>query len=235
MRIFIGTALKVRLAPIQRLTRHNGVIQKNFYREYIGGVGGGEEKEKEKAKEKEKEKGGIAALLAKHGPAALVTYAGLSGVSFVVFYAAVVWSGVDPKRLLERLPLHSTAATTTFESSNTTTDGNATDSNSLDSFLHASLDNAEDVVAVGKEGLGAILDHGSDRSNSTRRLFAFDPTTLFVAWCVHELFVPIRLGLTAYLTPRVAARMKGGIVDVWMHNAMRRVKDAWDKASFKSR
>ncbi|KAJ3205593.1 hypothetical protein HDU83_008912 [Entophlyctis luteolus] len=218
-------------------------------------------------------------LLAKHGPAALITYAVLSGISFAGFYIAVVASGLDPKALLHKLPFSGQGhaeeqprilssknehqhqqpyiqdrmqppneAAPDLQSAETAVgaavhfveDSLHAAEHAVENAVAASIDTAESVVAVGVEGLEAII-HMADTpspppptavelpSTPPKSWLEFDGTVVLVAWCVHELFLPIRLGLTAYLTPRVAARLRGSAFDILMHRAMNRVGELFKR------
>ncbi|KAJ3059889.1 hypothetical protein HDU98_004085 [Podochytrium sp. JEL0797] len=173
-------------------------------------------------KSKDGQGGGFKQLLATHGPAALVTYAGLSGVSYVCFYVAVVASGVDPLQLMSALPFdvgHAANAPVPAGGGLEATFDAAM--HAAEDAVHKGVENAERVVAVGKEGLDAML-HPHKESLGGDKNSIFNATTALVAWCVHELFLPLRLALTAYLTPRVSRWMRGGIVDRWLGSIMAR-------------
>ncbi|KAI8830792.1 hypothetical protein BJ741DRAFT_618684, partial [Chytriomyces cf. hyalinus JEL632] len=137
-------------------------------------------------------KKGINHLIAEHGPAALVTYAGLSLVSFAGFYTAIVSSGLSAEDVMQRLPFD-------WTSSNTPS---STDITSPD------IPSTERVDAPKSDA--SKPQTNSDSSNASSAGVAL------VAFAVHELFLPVRLGLTAALTPRMAARMKGTRLDAGM-------------------
>ncbi|KAJ3409021.1 hypothetical protein CcCBS67573_g03627 [Chytriomyces confervae] len=141
-------------------------------------------------------KKGIKDLIAEHGPAALVTYAGLSLVSFAGFYTAIVSSGLSAEDVMQRLPFDWTSSSTP----------SSTDITSPD------IPSTEPVVDASKSESEASKSQAtnSDSSNASSAGIAL------VAFAVHELFLPVRLGLTAALTPRVAARMKGTRLDAGM-------------------
>ncbi|KAI9331192.1 hypothetical protein BDR26DRAFT_870516 [Obelidium mucronatum] len=187
------------------------------------------------------EKKGFKQLLAQHGPAALITYAVLSGISFAGFYVAIVWSGVDPLALMHKLPFADKEEKTRDDKEEQGKKIEQHESKDLldqvGDAIHVvgdavakGFENAEDVVGVGMEGLDAILHHEEHhhhhhhnvQQETQPTVSYFNGTTALVAWCVHELFLPIRLGLTAYLTPRVSARMKGGAIDLWLGRIMAR-------------
>ncbi|KAJ3017240.1 UNVERIFIED_CONTAM: hypothetical protein HDU68_011790 [Siphonaria sp. JEL0065] len=179
-------------------------------------------------------KKGFKQLLAEHGPAALITYAVLSGISFAGFYVAIVSSGVDPLQLMHKLPFSSSEVPEIAASSPASKDimdqvGDAI--HAVEDAVAKGIENAEDIVGVGVEGLDAILHHDDNGGDNKISQVSGDEgkekpylngTTALVAWCVHELFLPIRLGLTAYLTPRVSRRMKGGVIDRFLGSIMAR-------------
>ncbi|KAI8825361.1 hypothetical protein BJ741DRAFT_632529 [Chytriomyces cf. hyalinus JEL632] len=139
-------------------------------------------------------KKGIKDLIAEHGPAALVTYAGLSLVSFAGFYTAIVSSGLSAEDVMQRLPFDWTSSSTP----------SSTDITSPD------IPSTETVDLPKSESDPSKSQTNSDSSNAS------SAGTALVAFAVHELFLPVRLGLTAALTPRVAARMKGTRLDAGM-------------------
>ncbi|KAJ3244133.1 hypothetical protein HDU78_011397 [Chytriomyces hyalinus] len=143
-------------------------------------------------------KKGIKDLIAEHGPAALVTYAGLSLVSFAGFYTAIVSSGLSAEDVMQRLPFDWTSSNTP-----SSTDMTSPDIPSTERVVDAPLKSES-------EALSKSLQMNSDSSNASSAGVAL------VAFAVHELFLPVRLGLTAALTPRVAARMKGTRLDAGM-------------------
>ncbi|TPX68624.1 hypothetical protein CcCBS67573_g07135 [Chytriomyces confervae] len=142
-------------------------------------------------------KKGIKDLIAEHGPAALVTYAGLSLVSFAGFYTAIVSSGLSAEDVMQRLPFD-------WTSSNTPS---STDIISPD---FPSTERVDAPPLKSESEASKSLQTNSDSSNASSAGVAL------VAFAVHELFLPVRLGLTAALTPRVAARMKGTRLDAGM-------------------
>ncbi|KAI8610542.1 hypothetical protein BC830DRAFT_1145308 [Chytriomyces sp. MP71] len=114
---------------------------------------------------------------------------------------------------------------------------------SISQKIDSALERGAEAVRSGIESVEEAIDHmdhflESQDANSHHAASPGHPSTtgtVLVALAVHELFLPVRLALTAALTPRVAARMKGTLVDLWMRKAgagILRVKDVVKGALF---
>ncbi|KAJ3234493.1 hypothetical protein HDU81_001380 [Chytriomyces hyalinus] len=153
-----------------------------------------------------KPKKGIKDLIAEHGPAALVTYSGLSLVSFAGFYTAIVSTGLSADDVMQKIPFNWSSSSSTPSS---------TDAASPDAPSTEKVDPSKPESKAPKSHTSS-----DDSSNATAA------GTVLVAFAVHELFLPVRLGLVAALTPRVAARMKGTRLDAGMRSIGTCLKNA---------
>ncbi|KAI9208684.1 uncharacterized protein BJ171DRAFT_489680 [Polychytrium aggregatum] len=144
------------------------------------------------AKSSPKKTGGLKHLLKEYGPVAFITYMGVSTVSLTIWYTAITF-GLDVDPVLAQI----TQATSWFWTSGEEADA-------LEICASANID---EVSAEHKD---------ESLEDSVKSAWAKAGTTLLVAIAAHNLIVPLRLGLTAMLTPAVAARMRALGLEFWM-------------------
>ncbi|KAJ3029380.1 UNVERIFIED_CONTAM: hypothetical protein HDU68_012347 [Siphonaria sp. JEL0065] len=104
------------------------------------------------------------------------------------------------------------------------------------------IDKAETaVVAILHPTPSLQLAGSSEEPSSSGLGFSKHGTVIAVAWVAHNITFPVRLGLTAALTPFVASKIRGGYVDTMLKRYMSRFsaasasKTANSKASLKSK
>ncbi|KAJ3208608.1 hypothetical protein HDU82_002207 [Entophlyctis luteolus] len=63
---------------------------------------------------------------------------------------------------------------------------------------------------------GAAIGDGADAAVANVSSFSKRTTVLAVAWCIHNISFPARVGITAVLAPYVGARLRGGRIEKMM-------------------
>ncbi|KAJ3083231.1 hypothetical protein HDU99_000245 [Rhizoclosmatium hyalinum] len=161
----------------------------------------------------------------------MVTYTGVSVASFGLWIGLCHYTGIDARWL-----------------STTTTSTLSTASKELEAALVEVQDDVAKSVQAGSDALvegfkrfnanlhrleGTLdsvaqqvkeqLDSGEQAAAVVGADLSRHGVVLATAWLAHNITFPVRLGVTAALTPYVAARIRGGYVDVLLKRMMTRL------------
>ncbi|KAJ3381172.1 hypothetical protein HDU84_005294 [Entophlyctis sp. JEL0112] len=189
----------------------------------------------------------VRTLLSEHGPAALLTYSAVSVSSFALWCTIAHFNDIDMgtlgRLLLPAIPSSAAAAAIT-----TSVDDALQDvAREVKQVAHgveerfelaevkmretagtavAALMDRVDSVRIA----GAAIGDGADAAVANVSSFSKRTTVLAVAWCIHNISFPARVGITAVLAPYVGARLRGGRIEKMMKKGFEvvgRSKDKW--------
>ncbi|ORY29727.1 hypothetical protein BCR33DRAFT_745180 [Rhizoclosmatium globosum] len=97
-------------------------------------------------------------LIKQHGPAAVLTYAALAGVSYVCFYIAIVASGIDPLQLMHKLPFQNHSVEASQKTEEVKKDQTVV--GAMEDAVMSGIHGMEAAMAKGSENVGDIIGVG---------------------------------------------------------------------------
>lgn len=140
-------------------------------------------------------------LIKQYGPAAYITFEAISNLNFFTWFLAI-HLGIDVQPVID----YATDIKNQYFGS---------------SVDHTEHNDAEVVVAAVTEGANVDVSHPAHHPKAGT--YARLGTEFILAHAINGLFLPLRIGLTVYLTPRVAQRLVASAWDAWLRRQIGRI------------